>query len=29
VKIEDIVVVTPDGPQGLGDTGRRWTIAEG
>ena len=29
VKIEDTVVVTPNGPEGLGDLGRQWTIAEG
>lgn len=29
VKIEDTVVVTPNGPEGLGDLGRNWTIAQG
>ena len=29
VKVEDTVVVTPQGPEGLGDLGRQWTIAEG
>jgi hypothetical protein len=29
VKIEDTVVVTPAGPEGLGDLGRQWTIVDG
>lgn len=29
VKIEDTVVVTPHGPEGLGDLGRTWTIVDG
>ncbi len=29
VKIEDTVVVTPSGPEGLGDLGRTWTIVDG
>jgi len=29
VKIEDTVVVTSNGTEGLGDTGRNWTIVEG
>ncbi len=29
VKIEDTVVVTPNGPEGLGDLGRTWTIVAG
>ena len=29
VKIEDTVVVTRDGPEGLGDLGRTWTIVDG
>jgi Xaa-Pro aminopeptidase len=29
VKIEDTVVVTPNGPEGLGDLGRQWTIVDG
>ncbi len=29
VKVEDTVVVTPHGPEGLGDLGRQWTIVEG
>ncbi len=29
VKVEDTVVVTPNGPEGLGDLGRQWTIVEG
>jgi len=29
VKIEDTLVVTPNGPEGLGDLGRTWTIVDG
>ena len=29
VKIEDTVVVTPNGPEGLGDLGRTWTLVDG
>jgi len=29
VKIEDTVVVTPHGPEGLGDLGRPWTVVDG
>jgi Xaa-Pro aminopeptidase len=29
VKVEDTVVVTPTGPEGLGDLGRHWTIVDG
>ncbi len=29
VEIEDIVVVTPNGPECLADLGRIWTIAAG
>ena len=29
VKVEDTVVVTPAGAEGLGDLGREWTIVEG
>ena len=29
VKIEDTVVVTPNGPEGLGDLGRQWTLVDG
>ncbi len=28
VKIEGTVVVTRNGPEGLGDLGRQWTIAD-
>ena len=29
VKVEDTVVVTPNGPEGLGDLGRQWTLVDG
>ena len=29
VKVEDTVAVTPNGPEGLGDLGRTWTIVAG
>jgi hypothetical protein len=29
VKIEDTVVVTPSGPESLGDLSRTWTMVDG